>query len=80
MDNSLAWSGYASEFNQLSIFSTDIIHLGLGIGGISANKLVNKDNKVLDVGCGNGINTYLLAKETSNEVVGIDLTYGQLFV
>ncbi|MBS3975569.1 MAG: class I SAM-dependent methyltransferase [Syntrophomonadaceae bacterium] len=69
-----SWNEYAKEFNQLSSFDPQLIHLGLGIEGIKVSELVTQpDMNILDVGCGNGKNTYLLAQATNGQVDGIDM-------
>lgn len=69
-----SWNGYAKEFNQLSSFDSQLVHLGLGIKGIKATEIITQpDMNILDVGCGNGKNTYLLAQATNGQVDGIDI-------
>ncbi len=74
MSNIDSWNGYAKEFNQLSSFDPKLVHLGLGIEGIKAVELVTQPKiNILDVGCGNGKNTHLLAQATNGQVDGIDI-------
>lgn len=69
-----SWNGYAKEFNRLSYFDAQLIHLGLGIEGIKVTELVTQPNmNILDVGCGNGKNTFLLSQATNGQVDGIDI-------
>ncbi|MDT8716076.1 methyltransferase domain-containing protein [Clostridium sp. 19966] len=72
-ENYEAWNGYAKEYNTMARFNTKLIHLGLGLKGIESNSIVKENDKVLDVGCGNGLNTYLIAQNTSGYVLGIDV-------
>ncbi len=70
--NCNAWRDYASEFNTNSTFSNFLLHLGLGLPGIAPASIIGPEDKLLDIGCGNGINTYLLASKTTNNVMGVD--------
>ena len=62
--NTSAWSEYAEEYNQNASFSAQKIHTGLGLAGIAPSDVVKTSQSILDVGCGNGINTFLLSKQT----------------
>lgn len=72
MNNSEAWNCYADEFNECSIFDKTNIHTGLGIPGINPSKIVRSASKILDVGCGNGINTFLMHMVNKGMTMGID--------
>lgn len=68
-----SWNSYAKEYNTMAKFNTDLIHLGLGLKGIEPSSVVKENDMVLDAGCGNGLNTYLIAQNTSGFVMGIDV-------
>jgi len=79
MDNNAnAWSGYADEYNANATFSSEFIHTGLGLVGISPSSVVKSSDSILDIGCGNGVNTFLLSKQTGGTVVGIDPVASQI--
>ena len=71
--NFFSWNEYSIEFNCKSKFDDRLIHTGLGLPGIDAKKIIKPSSTVLDVGCGNGVNTNIIANATSNEVIGIDV-------
>lgn len=76
--NASAWSEYAEEYNINTFFSTQRIHTGLGLAGIAPLDIIKTSRSILDVGCGNGVNTSLLAKQIDGEVVGIDPVESQI--
>ena len=74
-DNREMWSQYLKEFNENSMFSNDLIHLGLGLHGIATSDIVKGAETVLDVGCGDGVNTAIFASDKNvKQVVGLDLS------
>lgn len=72
--NRLSWNLYSNEYNKMSKFDKEYLHVGLGIQGLDASLLIKNDMNVLDVGCGNGANTYIMSQHTNGNVVGIDLS------
>ena len=76
--NANAWIKYADEFNMNVDFSKELIHTGLGVPGMLPSDIVRSNITVIDIGCGNGMNTYLLAKHTTGRVVGIDPVESQI--
>ena len=79
MDNNIkAWSDYANEYNTNATYSSELIHIGLGLAGVSPSVIVKSSVSILDIGCGNGANTFLLSKQTSGAVVGIDPVASQI--
>jgi len=77
-ENVKAWSEYADEYNANTVFSSDLIHTGLGLTGISPADVIKSSVSILDIGCGNGINTALLAQYTDGNVVGVDPVESQI--
>lgn len=73
MYSNSAWNEYAKEFNKNSTFDMNRIHTGLGLKGIEPNQIVQKAQKILDVGCGDGINTFLLHSVNNAYTRGIDI-------
>ena len=73
MEEYESWIEYAEEFNRYAIFNNKLIHTGLGLNGIEPANIVKNANNILDVGCGEGTNTFLLKNETSEKVIGIDI-------
>jgi SAM-dependent methyltransferase len=71
-NNIQSWSDYAIEYNSSSMYSIDFIHTGLGLSGINPKDLVCNTETVLDVGCGNGLNTFLISQIASGKTIGID--------
>ena len=71
--NHRSWDTYSSEYYSMSEFDDSLVHLGLGLPGIEASMFVGAHMKILDVGCGDGTNTMLMAWETDGSVVGIDV-------
>lgn len=67
------WNGYAEEFNDLATFDDQYIHTGLGLKGLEPDRVVGNANCILDVGCGEGTNTYLLHSVRGCRTVGIDI-------
>lgn len=76
--NAGAWSEYAEEYNRNTAFSSQLIHTGLGLAGISPSDVVKSSYSILDIGCGNGVNTFLLSRHASGRVVGIDPVESQI--
>ena len=76
--NASAWAKYAEEYNQNTSFSAQRIHTGLGLAGIDPLDVVKTSQTILDIGCGEGINTFLLSKQTDKKVVGIDPVESQI--
>ena len=73
-NNKCSWDSYSLEFSQNSTFHQTLLHLGLGLKGIYPEWIsTNSQGNILDVGCGNGVNTFILANYTSGKVVGIDI-------
>jgi len=77
-DNAKAWSEYADEYNTKATFSSELIHTGLGLAGLSPSAVVKSSISILDIGCGNGINTALLAQHAQGDVVGVDPVMRQI--
>ncbi len=73
MDSCNAWNGYAKEFNEFSSFDTKKIHTGLGLKGINPAEIANNAKTILDIGCGDGSNTYLLHSVNHGETIGVDV-------
>lgn len=71
--NISSWDKYSPEYYQHSTFDKEIIHLGLGIRGLAASRIVLPHMRVLDVGCGDGTNTNIMAQQTDGNVIGIDV-------
>lgn len=67
------WNGYAKEFNELATFDKQSIHTGLGLRGIEPKEVVCHAESILDVGCGEGTNTYLMYSVGKVKTVGIDI-------
>lgn len=67
------WDTYAEEFNNLASFDNQNIHTGLGLKGIDPNSVVGDANSIIDIGCGDGTNTYLMYKIRNVRTVGIDI-------
>ena len=76
--NTSAWSEYAEEYNQNTTFSAQKIHSGLGLAGFAPLDIVKTSQSILDVGCGNGLNTFLFSEQTDGEVIGIDPVESQI--
>jgi SAM-dependent methyltransferase len=77
-NNAKAWGEYADEYNANATFSSKLIHTGLGLAGISPPAVIKSSVSILDIGCGNGINTALLAQYAKGNVVGIDPVISQI--
>lgn len=74
-NNCEMWNHYLNEFTENASFSKKMIHLGLGLKGIDASEVVKEAKIILDVGCGDGINTTIMASEPYvKKVVGLDLS------
>ena len=73
--NSNAWINYAEEYHRCSSFSDHLIHIGLGLPGLSPSEIVKESESILDIGCGTGLNSILLSKYVQGNVVGIDPVY-----
>jgi SAM-dependent methyltransferase len=71
-ENINAWNVYSDEYYKAAVFSEDLLHIGLGLKGIRPDKIYSGKGNLLDIGCGNGTNTFLLAKMSHGEVTGID--------
>lgn len=72
--NKHSWSKYSAEYSFNSEFDPNLIHLGLGLKGVTPRCVSNnKQGSYLDVGCGDGVNTNLLASYTTGRVIGIDI-------
>lgn len=67
------WNRYAEEFNKLSSFDNHNIHTGLGLKGLDPSNVVGVANSILDVGCGEGTNTYLMYSVKKCKTIGIDI-------
>lgn len=67
-----SWNSYSGEYLSAAEFSDELLHIGLGLEGIRPEKIYNGNGKLLDVGCGNGLNTFLFAKMSRGTVTGID--------
>ncbi len=73
-DNKCSWDSYSLEYSKNSTFDPNLLHLGLGLKGILPESIsTNSQGDFLDVGCGDGINTFILAKYTSGKAYGIDI-------
>jgi SAM-dependent methyltransferase len=70
--NIRVWDSYSLEYFNSSEFSDNLLHIGLGLKGIQPDDIYNGQGRLLDIGCGNGLNTFLLAKISQNNVTGID--------
>ena len=73
-----SWSSYAEEYNKNAAFSESMIHTGLGLPGIHPARILKDSRSVIDIGCGIGINTFLLSKYTDGRVTGIDPVISQV--
>lgn len=67
------WNRYAEEFNDLATFDVQNIHTGLGLKGLDPNDVVGHADSILDIGCGEGTNTYLMHSVGKVRTVGIDI-------
>lgn len=67
------WNDYAEEFNDFALFDTQNIHTGLGLKGIDPNYVVKQADNIMDIGCGEGTNTYLMYLVAKSKTVGIDI-------
>lgn len=67
------WNGYAEEFNDLATFDNQNIHTGLGLKGIDPRYVVGQAENIIDIGCGEGTNTYLMHLVARSKTVGIDI-------
>jgi len=74
LENIKAWNVYSDEYYKAAVFSGDLLHIGLGLKGIKPDTIYSGKGNLLDIGCGNGTNTFLLAKMSHGEVTGIDPT------
>jgi SAM-dependent methyltransferase len=72
IENIESWNSYSDEYLSATEFSDELLHIGLGLAGIRPEKIYNGNGKLLDVGCGNGLNTFLFAKISRSIVTGID--------
>ena len=73
-NNKRSWDKYSLEYSQNSTFDPNLLHLGLGMKGISPEFIsANSQGDFLDIGCGDGVNTYILANYSSGKVIGIDI-------
>lgn len=73
-NNKRSWDKYSLEYSQNSTFDPNLLHLGLGMKGISPECIsINSQGNFLDVGCGDGVNTNILANYSSGKVIGIDI-------
>lgn len=77
-DNINAWNVYADEYFANATFATELIHIGLGIEGIIPSNIITNSSSILDIGCGNGLNTAILALHSNAVVVGIDPVASQI--
>ena len=68
-----SWNEYIEEYSQNSKFSKNEIHLGLGLSGLTSDKIVKDAKSILDVGCGNGINSFIMASNAISIVDAIDV-------
>lgn len=73
-----AWKEYSDEYHRNASFSKQMIHTGLGLAGIDPVDVIKSSKTVLDVGCGNGVNTFLISEKTTGNVVGIDPAENQI--
>ena len=76
--NVASWSSYAEEYNKNAVFSDNMLHTGLGLSGLHPARILKNSRSVIDVGCGTGINTFLLSKHTYGRVTGIDPVMSQI--
>ena len=67
------WNRYAEEFNDLSTFDNRNIHTGLGLKGLNPKEVVGSASSIIDIGCGEGTNTYLMCSVRNSRTVGIDI-------
>ena len=72
IDNNKAWMEYSKEYYAKADFSEELIHTGLGLVGLEPSAIIKSSNTILDIGCGNGKNTYLLSRCVDGLVFGID--------
>lgn len=70
---SKGWNGYAEEFNDLATFDNQYIHTGLGLSGIDPVIVVGQAESIIDIGCGEGTNTYLMYSVRQSKTLGIDI-------
>lgn len=73
-----AWKYYASEFNDLATFDRKNIHTGLGVMGINPQEVVSGAENILDIGCGEGTNTYLMYSVRKTKTIGIDIAHSAI--
>lgn len=71
-DSINAWNNYAQEYNMKTRFSDSLIHIGLALPGIPPHAIVRTCKSVLDIGCGSGLNTHLMAKLPDITALGVD--------
>lgn len=76
--NIQSWVAYANEYYSMAKFSQNLIHIGLALPGIDAGVVVQTSKTILDVGCGNGLNTKLMSKVNTACTVGIDPVQSQI--
>ncbi|TCX53565.1 class I SAM-dependent methyltransferase [Dehalobacter sp. 14DCB1] len=73
-NNKYSWDKYSLEYSQNSTFDPNLLHLGLGMKGISPECIsTNSQGNFLDIGCGDGVNTNILANYSAGKVIGIDV-------
>lgn len=77
-ENIKAWVEYADEYKAKTSFCGRLIHTGLGVPGVEPSLVLKSSKTILDIGCGTGENTYLMAKLTDDKVVGIDPVKSQV--
>ena len=74
-ENIDSWKTYLKEYSSNTAFSESLIHVGLGLPGVKASSIVKDAKRILDVGCGDGSNDIILAKDNA-ELVAIDIVEG----
>jgi SAM-dependent methyltransferase len=71
---SLEWLGYAAEL--IAAIPPEVVDRFVGVGNPFSIQRVRKGERVLDIGCGCGLDSFVSALQAGPEglVVGIDLT------
>jgi ubiquinone/menaquinone biosynthesis C-methylase UbiE len=69
---SIDYDKVSKVYDNVRVGNPEMVHQILQ--GVS----LNRESRVLDVGCGTGNNTLLLAETSNAKVVGLDISYGML--
>lgn len=69
------WNAYLPYFINNTSFSDKLIHVGLGLDGVNPKEIVKNAETVLDIGCGDGINTFIASNvKCVKNIIGLDVS------